>query len=569
MKITTIKFVILAKNYYLCDAIKNEKTMIHYFTRLQKQMKENWNGLALCDYRGEKFTFGRTAETIARFHILFEQLGIAKGEKIAICGKNQARWAVTFLAANTYEAVVVPILANFHPDNICNILNSSEAVLLFADDDIWANLDENVLKGVKTVISLKDFSPIYCSQEASEIFKNLDEAFNEKYPGGFSASDINYPTDNHQNIAVINYTSGSTGNPKGVMLRYESFSANTEFGQTLEPSTKDDNLLSILPLAHMFGMSFDMIYPLCGGTTIYFLGRTPSSSLLMKALSEIKPFHFTAVPMVYEKMYHNVIRPILNKPAIRVMMSMPGLSKLVYKNVRRAMDDAFGGKMQCYIMGGAAVNPDVEKFFRKIGLHFTVGYGMTEAGPLLAYEKWDKFALQSCGKAMAFVKLRIDSYDPRNVPGEIQAKGVNLFVGYYKNEEATKAAFTEDGWFRTGDLGIIDKKGNVFIKGRIKNMLLSSNGENIYPEEMESIINNVEFVKESLVVMRNRKLVALIDIDNDAIKKLNITEKAALAKIKKEANLKLDKQCQLSDVQIIKEPFEKTPKMSIKRYLYN
>ncbi|MDO4949935.1 MAG: AMP-binding protein [Bacteroidales bacterium] len=543
--------------------------MTHYFDRIRQQMQANWEKPALCDYKGDIFTFCDTAIQIERLHLLFEQMGIQKGDRIALCGKNQARWAVAFLAINTYEAVVVPLLANFHPDNIRNILNISECKMLFTDVEIWQGMGEGNLGGLRQAISLADFEPLWCEETDREKHARINGLFDQKYPHGMTADDVHYPTDNDKELAIINYTSGSTGDPKGVMLRYECFSANVEYGQANMPSSPNDTLLSILPLAHMFGMVFELLYPLCGGTPIYFLGKAPSPSILMKALRDVRPYLITAVPMIFEKIYGKKIKPLLSKPMVRSLMYVPFIQKFIFKKIRREIDATFGGNIRLYIMGGAAVNPEVERFFHKIGLHFTIGYGMTEAAPLLTYERWDKFVLRSCGKAMSFLQLRIDSDNPSRKPGEIQAKGISLFSGYYKNEEATRAAFTDDGWFRTGDTGVIDKAGNVFIRGRLKSMLLSSNGQNIYPEEIESIIINQPFVLEAVVVMRNDKLVALCLLDQDAMRKNGVGQVEVVNEIVRATNEQTDPYSKISAVEVRTEPFEKTAKLSIKRYLYS
>lgn len=544
--------------------------MKHYLSRLQQQIGENWNRKALCNYGGDSMTFGQLAIGIERMHILFSSLGIAKGDRIAICARNQANWGLAFLSINTYEAVVVPILPDFHKDNISAILEHSGSVALFADKDIFDKLDTNAIPGIKWAVNVQDFSALYIREEGKEAFDLLDLHFNELYPQGYTSGYLDFPTDNDKDLAVINYTSGSTGQPKGVMLRYECFSANITFGQKRLPSTREDNLLSILPMAHMFGMVFELLYPLCGGTTVYFLGRTPSPTLLMKAMAEIQPYQVIAVPMIFEKIYKSKLQPAMKKPMIRFLTAIPLLRSIVFKKMRDEINKSFGGKVGTYIMGGAAVNPEVEAFLHRIGLHFTVGYGMTEAAPLLAFEDWDRFSLRSCGKAMDTVRLRIDSEDPVNVPGEIQAKGVNIMSGYYGNEEATKAAFTEDGWFRTGDLGTMDAKGNLYIKGRSKSMLLSSSGQNIYPEEIECIVNSQEFATESVVVMRDDRLVALVKLDDDEVKKRREGRTLAdiLENIRTNSNRRLAKFCQISKVEAVDKPFEKTPKMSIKRYLY-
>lgn len=545
--------------------------MTHYFSRLQKQIILNWDRDALCNYNGTGFTFGQIATQIEKLHILFSDLGINKGDRIAICARNQAQWGIAFLAVNTYGAVVVPILADFHPDSIAGILEHSGSIMLFTDSEIWNKLDKDKIASVKRVMQVSDFTPLSMADSDKATFDSLEQSFQAKYPDGFGKNDVSYPIDNDKELAVINYTSGSTGQPKGVMLRYECFSANIDYAHKRIPSTPNDTILSILPMAHMFGMVFELIYPLCGGSTVYYLGRTPSPTLLMQAMSKVKPFLVIAVPMIFEKIYKSKLLPMTKKPLVRIMMAIPGLNRIIYGKMRGALDQAFGGNVRTYIMGGAAVNPEVESFLHRIGLHFTIGYGMTEAAPLLTYEDWDKFKLRSCGKAMDYVSLRVDSSDPQHIPGEIQAKGINLLSGYFNNESATRAAFTSDGWFNTGDLGVIDADGNVFIKGRSKSMLLTSSGQNIYPEEIECIVNSQEFVSESVVVMRDDKLVALVSLDQDAIRKLGIKEDSIAAiveNIRTSANRQLSKYSQLSKIEVVTQPFEKTPKMSIKRYLY-
>ncbi len=552
---------------------KNIKNTImkHYLSKLQYQFVQNWNRPALCNYHGESFTFGEVAKEIVRFHVLFKTLGIKKGDRIAICARNQARWGVVFLAINTYEAVVVPLLADFTSDNIQKFINHSESILLFTDKDIASHLDMNILPRVRLIINVSNFEMIWGSSLYKTAYQHWEEYFSEAYPHGISSANLHFPTLNDKDLAVINYTSGSTGDPKGVMLRYECLSANIEYAQKVEPSGPSDRLLSVLPMAHIFGMSFDMLYPLCGGTSIFFLLKIPSPSILMKALKEIKPFHFTSVPMVYEKIYTMKIKPLLDKPIMKPLLHIPFIRNVIYDLIRSSIDKSFGNNIRVYVMGGAAINPEIETFFKKIKLHFSVGYGMTEAGPLLAYSKWNSFMLHSCGRAMDFIQLRVKSADPEHLDGEIQAKGLNIFSGYYKNPKATKASFTEDGWFNTGDMGTIDNEGNVFLKGRCKNMLLSSNGQNIYPEEIECVVCSLPQVKECIIVQRNNKLVALTFLDADAFTN-KVLDEEELKKIEKDiktnANVKLPKHCAISEVEFMKEPFEKTPKLSIKRHLY-
>ena len=543
--------------------------MKHYFTRLEESIKTNWDRPALGNYRGELFTFGELASQIEKMHILFQESGVEKGQKIALCAKNSARWGIAFFAANTYEAVVVPILADFHPDSVNSLVDHSESVVLFTDMDIWPKLDIAKMPNIKAVVSTADFKLLYAADEnIQKANDDLDALFAEKYPNGFSAADVNYPVNNAKELAIINYTSGTTSAPKGVMLRYECISANVEFGQKRLPSYPEDKIVSMLPMAHMYGMMFELIYPLCGGSSIYYLGKTPTPALLLGAMAEVKPYLVITVPLVMEKIFKSKVAPVVNKPAMKVLCAIPGVNQLIFKKIRNTLLNAFGGKVREIVMGGAALNPDVEKWFRRFKLPFTVGYGMTEAAPLMAYEDWWEFAPKSCGKAIDTVEVRIDSEDPYTKVGEIQARGMNIMSGYYKNEEATKAAFTEDGWMRTGDLGLLDKKGNIFIKGRSKNMILSANGQNIYPEEIEAAVNNQPYVIESVVIDRGASLVALVYLDSEKIKAEGVDTAAQMDILKAEVNKSMPSYSKIGKVEVMDQPFEKTPKMSIKRFMY-
>ena len=543
--------------------------MKHYFTRLEEAMKANWGRPALGNYRGELFTFGEVAENIAKLHVLYEAVGLKKGDKVALCAKNSARWGIAFFSANTYEAVVVPILADFHPDSVNSLVDHSESTVLFTDTDIWNKLDIAKMPKVKAVVSTADFKLLYAADEKIQSANdNLQALFEAKYPNGFTAADVSYPTDNDKELAIINYTSGTTSAPKGVMLRYECISANVAFGQKRLPSYPEDKIVSMLPMAHMYGMMFELIYPLCGGSSIYYLGKTPTPALLLGAMAEVKPYLVITVPLVMEKIFKSKVAPIVNKPVMKVVTAIPGLNQIIFKKVRTSLLNAFGGNVREIVMGGAALNPDVEKWFRKFKLPFTVGYGMTEAAPLMAYEDWWDFASKSCGKAIDTVEVRIDSEDPYNKVGEIQARGMNIMSGYYKNEEATKAAFTEDGWMRTGDLGLLDEKGNIFIKGRSKNMILSANGQNIYPEEIEAVVNNQPYVVESVVIDRGARLVALIYMDADKAKSEGVDPEAYKNVIMAEVNKSMPAYSKVNAVEYMDQPFEKTPKMSIKRFMY-
>lgn len=544
--------------------------MKHYLSRLEESVKNYWNRPALGNYKGETFTFGDVATQCEKLHIFFKEAGIAKGEKMALCAKNTARWGMSFLAGNTYEAVMVPILADFHPDNVNSLVAHSESAVLFTDNEIWPKLSIDKMPLVKAVISTADFSLHYAATpEVKAAYERLEETFAAKYPQGFTAENVSYPTDNGKDLAIINYTSGTVSAPKGVMLRYECISANVEFGQKRLTSYPEDKIVSMLPMAHMYGMMFELIYPLCGGSSIYYLGKMPTPAMLMGALAEIKPYLLITVPLVMEKIYKSKLQPVLGKPLMKVLTHIPGVNRIIFNKIRKTLLEAFGGNIREIVMGGAALNPDIEKIFKKIKLPFTVGYGMTEAAPLMAYEDWWDFAPKSCGKAIDTVEIRIDSQDPYKVVGEIQARGTNIMSGYYKNEEATSAAFTPDGWMRTGDLGLLDKKGNVFIKGRSKNMILTPNGQNIYPEEIEAVINMQPYVIESIVLGRGASLVALVYMDAEKMDQEAVNSDEYRKTLMAEVNRQMPVYSKLSDVERVNSPFEKTPKMSIKRFLYN
>lgn len=548
--------------------------MHNYLNLLNSTIKENWEQKALCFFQGEEITFEGLARHIARFHLYFEEVGIKKGDKIAICAKNTNRWAVSFLAVNTYGAVIVPILADFTPDSVNSLVDHSDSLILFTDEEIWHKLNPEKMPQLKAAFNTDDFALLYAAEENfKNIYEHLDESFNSTFKNGFGKEDVKFKVDdtNLDDLAIINYTSGTTSAPKGVMLSYRNVSASVEFAHTHIPCHKGDTIVSMLPMAHIYGLVFEFIYPLTGGVCIYFLGKSPAPSLLLKAMKTVKPYLVLTVPLVMEKIYKSTIKPAISKPAIKILSHIPVLNKVVFNKIRSSLDNAFGGNVQEYIMGGAALNPEVEKCFHKIGLHYTVGYGMTEAAPLLAYEHWNHYAQGSCGKKVDCAQIRIDSEDQHKVAGEILAKGDNICLGYYKNEAATAAAFTEDGFLRTGDLGVIDKAGNIFIKGRSKNMILSASGQNIYPEEVEAVVNNQPYVTESVVVDRASKLVALVYLDQEAIKKAGLDEEAISdipENIRISANKALPNYSKITKVEVVLEPFVKTPKMSIKRFLY-
>lgn len=546
--------------------------MEHYFARLENAIRLYWDKPAVSNYRGETFTYGQLATQIERFHIFFEACSLKKGEKIAICAKNTARMAVSFLAVNTYETVVVPILSDFTPESVNHLVDHSESLVLFTDNDIWEKLDKTRMPLVKAVISVNDFSLLYAANEdIGKAYASVSEMFAAKYPMGFTRENVHYNTQNWDDLAIINYTSGTTSAPKGVMLTYRALSATIDFGQRYIPSSDKFTMVSMLPMAHMYGLVYEFLYPLCNGTGITFLGKTPSPSLLLSAMRDVRPYLLITVPLVMEKVFKSAIKPVLDKPVMKALTRIPGINTLIFKKIREKLLSALGGNLQMIIMGGAPLNPEVEKWFKKLGLPYTVGYGMTEAAPLLAYEACYNYVPGSCGKAVDCAVVRIDSEDPQNVVGEIQAKGANICIGYYKNPEATAAAFTEDGFLKTGDLGIIDSKGNIFIKGRSKSMILSANGQNIYPEEVEAVVNNQDYVSESVVVERAGKLVALVYLDQDAIKKNGLDQETISdipENVRIASNKVLPSYSQIVKVEVQEHPFEKTPKMSIKRFMY-
>lgn len=546
--------------------------MEHYFARLQNAIRLYWDKPAVCNYRGETFSYGQLATQIERFHIFFEACGLKKGDRIAICAKNTARMAVSFLSVNTYETVVVPILSDFTPESVNHLVDHSESQMLFTDSDIWAKLDKSKMPLVKAVISVNDFTLLYAdNDEVKKAYAAISETFASRYPMGFTGENVTYNTDNWDDLDIINYTSGTTSAPKGVMLTYKALSATIDFGQRYIPSSDKFTMVSMLPMAHMYGLVYEFLYPLCNGTSITFLGKTPSPSLLLSAMHDVKPYLLITVPLVMEKVFKSAIKPVLDKPVMKVLTRIPGINSLIFKKIREKLLSALGGNLQMIIMGGAPLNPEVEKWFKRIGLPYTVGYGMTEAAPLLAYEACTSYVPGSCGRSVDCAIVRIDSEDPQHVVGEIQAKGDNVCIGYYKNPEATAAAFTEDGFLKTGDLGIIDANGNIFIRGRSKSMILSANGQNIYPEEVEAVVNNQDYVVESVVVDRAGKLVALVYLDGDAMKKAGLDEETVAdlhENIRINANKALPSYSQLQKVEVVDKPFEKTPKMSIKRFMY-
>lgn len=544
----------------------------HYLTYIQNSIKNYWSSEALSNINGDTYTFGQMAGEIERVHILFDKLGIKKGDKIAICAKNSARWGIAFLSSTTYEATTVPLLNDFTEESIMHLTDHSDSKILFTDVDIWKKLDPEKMPQLLAVFCVADFSLLFnrAGEQFLESYNKWDELFKERFPS-FGPEDVDYPVNNFENLALINYTSGTTSAPKGVMLTYRSISSNIQFGLTLIPNKQGWKIVSMLPMAHMYGLAFEFLYQLAGGCHIYFLGKIPSPKVLLNSFAMVKPYMVVTVPLVIEKIFKNSVFPTINKPSIKRLMKIPFFSNIIKNRVRRKILDAFGGQLQHLIVGGAAINKEVEDCMKDIHMPYTVGYGMTECGPILGYEDWHKFKKQSCGKAVHRVEVRVDSEDQEHIVGEIQVRGANVMEGYFKNPEATKAAFTEDGWMRTGDLGLIDEEGNIFIKGRSKNMILSANGQNIYPEEIEDQLNNQPYVVESVVVERDKKIVALVYPDMDRVSQESLDEND-LSKLMEnnriKLNLMLPLYSRIAKIELRKKEFEKTPKRSIKRFLY-
>ena len=543
-------------------------TMVHYLSRFQEATRNFWDKPALNTIGGESFTYCQMSTLIEKFHIFFDQ-AMEKERNVAIWAKNSARWGMSFFAVNTYGAVAVPLLADFTPDTVIRLINHSECTIVLTNADKWNRLDPSMMPQVRVAVDVDNLSLLYCTDpDLEKTWESLDDLLASRYPSGFGPDDVVYPSDNWDDLAVISYTSGSTGDPKGVMLTYRNFSATVDFSQEKRPTSEHNKMVSMLPMAHMYGLVTEFIYPLCFGTSIYWLGKAPTPATLMKAFQEVRPYQLITVPLVMEKIFKSKIKPVIDKPLVKVLCCIPLVNRIIFNKIRKGLIDAFGGNITEIILGGAPVNPEVEKWFKRIRLPYMVGYGMTEATPLLAYEDASKYVAGSCGKAVSCCTVRIDSSDPQHVPGEIQAKGDNICIGYYKNPEATAAAFTEDGFLKTGDLGIVDKDGNIFIKGRSKCMFLGPSGQNIYPEELEAFVNCEPFVVETVVVDREGRIVALVYVDKAAVQEAGLSMEQIPEKIKAGANRHLPGYSKIAKVEIVDQPFEKTPKMSIKRFLY-
>lgn len=539
---------------------------------LEKSFRENWDRPALSNYKGQDLAYRDVARRIAKLHIAFEQCGLEKGDKVAICSRNQANWGVSFLAALTYGAVPVPILHEFKPGNIHYLVNHSEAKVLFVDDVIWENLSEAEMPGLYVVVQINNFNFLYSkTEEMSQVRLHLNESFGHRYPNNFGPEDLDYYEDKADELAVINYTSGTSGFSKGVMVPYRALWSNIEFAHVQAMPQLDNNteVVSMLPSAHMYGMMFEFLFEMTIGAHVHFLTRVPSPKIIMQAFADIKPHIIIAVPLIIEKVYKSKLKPILDRN--KMIMNLPIIDKVIQKKILQELVNAFGGRFYEVIIGGAAFNPEVERFFHKIGFPFTVGYGMTECAPIIGYADWKDAKLYSCGKQVLNMEIRIDSPDPQNIPGEVLVKGANVFLGYYKNEEATKSVLGEDGWFHTGDMGVMDSDGYLFLKGRSKCMILGPSGQNIYPEEIEGVVNNVTYVVDSLVIEDHGALVSLIYPDYhqaelDGLSKSQL--EAKLVETLPEINKQIPNYAKISKMEFMPEDFERTPKRSIKRYLY-
>lgn len=539
---------------------------------IENSIRENWEELALTDFNGVSYQYRDIARKSAKLHILFEECGIKQGDKIALCGKNSSQWAVAMFAALTYGAVPVPILHEFKSDNIHHLVNHSGAKLFFVDLTIWENLDSSQFKNLIGVLLISDYSILHTnSEKLTQTRKHLNELFGKKYPERFTPEDVKYVERDRDELAIINYTSGSTGFSKGVMIPYRALESNIVY--TIEHLTflkKGDGMVCMLPLAHMYGLVVELIHPFVKGCHVYFLTRIPSPRIIMDAFATVKPKLIVTVPLIIEKIIKTKVFPLLDKPLMKIMTKMPFVDDRLYAKIKEQLTATFGGNLQELIVGGAAINKEVEQFLRRIGFPYTVGYGMTECAPLIAYAPWNENKEKSCGKIVDRMEAQIDSPDPANVAGEMLVRGDNVMLGYYNNPEAT-ASVLQDGWMRTGDLCTIDNDGYVFIRGRSKNMILGPSGQNIYPEEIEQLLNNMPYVCESLVVEDNHRITALIypDIENGSqqgysIEKLTEMMNENVAALNKE----LPSYSQIVNVKIMHEEFEKTPKRSIKRYLY-
>ncbi|MBQ7211965.1 MAG: AMP-binding protein [Muribaculaceae bacterium] len=541
--------------------------------------RDNWDLPALTDYlTGQTFTYGDLCRRIAKFHQFYRSIGIKQGDKIALVGKNNINWVTVFMSTITYGAVIVPILQEFNPNDTQHIINHSDSVLLFISDNLWESFEIENLPHVRAALSLNDMRLIAERNNPErpnmieKTLRNINRRFRKNYPNGFTKDDIKYPYIHPDTLAIINYTSGTTGFSKGVMLSLNNICGNITYGRRTNLHYRGSRCLSFLPLAHAYGCAFDLLAPLAFGSHVVLFGRIPSPKLLIKGMAEVRPNLVICVPLVLEKIYKKQILPMITKQAMRWTLAIPFLDKALYRIINKKLVDSFGGNFEEIIIGGAPLNHEVEDFLHRIKFPFTVGYGMTECGPLISHTKWHDFVVGSSGRVLeGIMECRIDSPDPENIPGEILVRGENRMLGYYKNPEATAAVIDKDGWMRTGDMGTMNPDGTLFIKGRSKTMILTASGQNIYPEEIESKLNNMPFVQESLVVERSGKLVALVYPDFEMMDANEMTADRlpeVMEQVRKELNKIVAPYEQVAKIQLIANEFEKTPKRSIKRYLY-
>jgi long-chain acyl-CoA synthetase len=539
---------------------------------IASSLRSNWELPAFSNYREKSVTYGEVADRILYLHDVFRRLELKRDDKIAVLGKNSVNWAIAYLAAVTYGAVIVPILPDFKPDDAHHIINHSDSILFFAADSLYENLDDSRMQRIEATFSLSDFSLLqYRKKGHADTVEKAAKGYLDKYAGKLTPEAVQFEEVDNKELAAIIYTSGTTGFSKGVMLPHNSLAANVVFAQTHIPLDPGDTIVSFLPIAHVFGCAFEFLFPFSRGCHITFLSKTPSPKVILKAFEDVRPRVIFSVPLVIEKIYNKQIKPTLEKASMQIMLKLPFMSKVIYKKVHEKLTRAFGGNFIEIIIGGAALNAGVEQFLRDINFRFTIGYGMTECGPLISYAGWKEFKLQSTGKLIDTLDIKIDSDDPYNEVGEILVRGENVMYGYYKNEEATRETLDNEGWMRTGDLGVIDKDDFVFIKGRNKSMILGPSGKNIYPEELEAKLDNMPFVQESIVVEREGQLVALVYPDMEKVDSTGISEHELKGKMdanRVALNQLLPSFMAISKIEIFPEEFEKTPKKSIKRFLY-
>ena len=539
---------------------------------IEQSIRKNWDRSALTDYKGATLQYKDVARKIEKMHILFQHAGIQPGDKIALCGRNSANWGATFLGVITYGAVAVPILHEFKADNVHNIVNHSEARMLFVGDQVWENFNEAAMPHLEGIIELKNFDLVVSrSKQLSYAREHLNEEFGKKYPCRFRAEQVSYRRESPEELAVINYTSGTTGYSKGVMLPYRSILSNVVHIDNKVGLKAGDRIVSMLPLGHIFGLVFDFLYGITAGAHLWFLTRMPSPKIIAESFTEIRPRIIACVPLIVEKIFKKNILPKVDNKLGKLLLNLPIISDKIKENIRQQAMEVFGGNFIEIVVGGAPFNAEVEAFLRKINFPYTIAYGMTECAPLICHSRWDEIQYTSCGKTVANMETRVLSDDPTRIPGELVCRGMNTMLGYYKNEKATEETIDKEGWLHTGDMAIKDEQGNIYIKGRCKNMLLTASGQNIYPEEIEARLNNMPFVNESLVILQNNKLIALVYPDNEEAFQQNMNAhqlEKAIENNRIELNSQLPAYAQITRIKLYPEEFEKTAKKSIKRYLY-